>query len=210
MNFLSGAIFFLLVLLILFIFSNLNISLLALKNGSRSEFVITLRFLWGLLKYRIEIPIVDIIKERDFEVNADVNSDIEMAKQKIIKEGASMDLEIHQLRKTYKKIRLIYEKYQFAYSYLKNKVVVKSLSWQTEIGTEDAAVTATITGILWALKSNIVSYVFIKRRTKNINLNVIPFYGGEKLNTALDCIIFIKIGYIIIAALKMFKIKAKE
>lgn len=84
---------------------------------------------------------------------------------------------------------------------LEHKGRFTKFHWATRIGTGDPALTALGYGIMWGIKTNLLSYldshyVFSERP----QLEVVPDYQQPKWDMLFDCIFKVKIGYIIIAS----------
>lgn len=74
-------------------------------------------------------------------------------------------------------------------------------TWITRFGTGDPVSTATLYGILWGVKSSLLS--FLHRQVKftgQPKIQVIPDFQNSRLDVIFDCIFRVKLGYIIIAA----------
>jgi len=88
------------------------------------------------------------------------------------------------------------------------KLHCEQLYWKTNYGSEDAAITGTITGMLWSIKS-----LLITRLKKKIIFNrqpiimVTPTFGEEHLNIDFTCIFSIRIGNVINAMRSLHNIK---
>lgn len=108
-----------------------------------------------------------------------------------------------------KKARYIHNQYSSIILYLNNKITIHKLLWETKIGLDNAAVTAIFIGFLWGLKSNIILFIKSKYHLEDVHLNIIPCYTSKRLDIILDCIVTIKIGYIIYAGIKLIFIKIR-
>ncbi|MBB5355162.1 hypothetical protein HNR43_001121 [Anoxybacillus mongoliensis] len=86
------------------------------------------------------------------------------------------------------------------------KVSVLQLQWHTQIGVGDAAKTGMIVGIGWSIKYYIVAMV---SKYMNVciapSISVIPFFQGAVSRTSFTCMIRFRIGYAILAGLKVVK-----
>ncbi|WP_026477945.1 DUF2953 domain-containing protein [Alkaliphilus transvaalensis] len=190
------------IFIIVFAFSELNVAILVLKNSSREEIVIDIKLLYGLLKYRIELPFVEALKKGNIINDFNLNSDIEIGKQEIIKDNKERDFSLHEIKRIYHQFRLTYIKYKKILNYINSRIIFEEVCWDTEVGTGDAAVTAIATGSFWVIKTNLASFAKKKLKLKEMWVNVRPYYEGEKFTTSFNCIFTLKIGYIIIAAIK--------
>ena len=93
-------------------------------------------------------------------------------------------------------------------NYAFNKVVVNKFSWETKIGYIDAFYLSIIYGCVWWLKSLIKSILFFNKEIESFNINVIPVYNTNQLDISFNCIIKIRMVYIIniwIRTLKLYK-----
>ncbi|MBM7614045.1 hypothetical protein JOC73_000554 [Alkaliphilus hydrothermalis] len=204
--YLFAALFLLFVLLL---FSEISIGILVLKNNQREEIVINTRAFYGLLKYRMELPFLQIFKKGNALNDLQVNSDIEVSNQEMIKDQKEKNFSLDEIQKIYRRVRIIYKRYRSIIIYVHRRTVFDEIKWETEIGTGDAAATAVTTGFFWMLKSNVITFMGRKVELKEVAVNVVPCYQGEKFNTSFNCIFTLKFGYIIIAALKMLYRKIK-
>lgn len=191
------------------VISEIKINVLVLKDGKREEIVLTTLALYGLLKYRMELPFLKLFKNKNFVDSFNLNSDIELGKKEVIKDNQQENFNFNEIKIIYKETQAFYRKYYPSIQYIHNRVTIEQIAWATEVGVEDAAVTAIATGVFWMIKSNLVALIYNSFTTDNIQLNVTPYYGGEKFSTTLDCIITLKLGHIIIAGFKIILSKIK-
>ena len=201
--FLMYLLFGIIILLILVLFSSIKIKFKLLKDNTCEELIFHFYLLYGLIKYRMEIPFVEILNKAQAITSTEINSDIEISNQEAIKDHKREDFSWDELESMYNQATMMYRKYKIGIQYINEKLVMDEISWLTEVGVGDAAATAITTGFFWAIKSNIIALLIKKLELKSYHVNVFPFYGADKFNTSLDCIITLKIGYIIIAGLKI-------
>ncbi|EOD01083.1 hypothetical protein L21TH_0846 [Caldisalinibacter kiritimatiensis] len=93
--------------------------------------------------------------------------------------------------------------------YLLEKIKIKKLIWISKIGINDAASTGIVTGFVWALKSLIVSLISKDKTINNCKIDVQPIYSQNQFETYFNCIIKLKLVYIIIAGFIGLKAKFK-
>ena len=85
---------------------------------------------------------------------------------------------------------------------LEHKGWFSKFYWATRLGTGDPALTAIGYGIVWGLKTNLLSYLDSRYHFKERpELKVVPDYQQPRWDMLFDCIFRVKIGYIIIASL---------
>lgn len=81
----------------------------------------------------------------------------------------------------------------------------KRFIWKTRVGFEDAAATGLTGGMLWGIKGFLFS---ILRRSINsgkckAEISVTPVFCQQEIDTELDCIFTLPVGYIIIAGIRL-------
>ncbi len=91
---------------------------------------------------------------------------------------------------------------------LLSRVGCLKLQWDTEFGFKDASITGITAGTLWAGKSLLVQQISrsIKMGHQVIKLNVTPNYDKPGLRIEFDCILRVRLGYIIIAGVRVLKL----
>ena len=97
------------------------------------------------------------------------------------------------------------KKYKQQFAYIKSKVKVNNFSVRTRIGTGDAATTALASGGSFAAFSLITLHLQKYYHLDRQKLQVVPYFQGPLFDLDLDCIIYFKIGHIMITGFKMLK-----
>ena len=194
-----GFVFF----LILFILSSIKIKVKIIKDGKCEEIIFHIYAFYGLIKYRLEIPFVEILNKSHAIAATEFNSDVEVSNEETIKGQLREDFSWEEIESVYTTVSRLYRKHKIAIQYINEKLVMNEISWTTEVGVSDAAATAITTGIFWAVKTNVIAVLIKKLNLKSYHVNVYPYYGADKFNTSFDCILSLKIGYIIIAGYKV-------
>lgn len=82
--------------------------------------------------------------------------------------------------------------------YIWDKIVIDEIIWQTQIGFDDAFLVSIVYGIIWSFKSILINYIFLYKNVRDINIDVIPMFNENKLDITFDCIIQLRMVYIII------------
>ncbi len=94
-----------------------------------------------------------------------------------------------------------YHRYLFVVEDLERRGYFTKFTWVTRFGTGNPVSTATVYGVLWGVKSSLLSY--LHRKTKFVvrpDIQIIPDFQNSRLDLNFDCIFRVKLGYIIIAA----------
>lgn len=85
-------------------------------------------------------------------------------------------------------------------------ISVDSLMWESAIGVKNAAWTGMLTGTLWAAKGEFIGLLSKWIRLKTMpRLNVVPTFQSPYTKTRLECMLHFRIGYAIIAGLKIVR-----
>ena len=100
--------------------------------------------------------------------------------------------------------------WQFAYekgkkilfTFLK-KSYLKDTSWQTVFGVGDAALTGSLTGVIWSWKTTILGSISHLVKMEDLpEINVIPQFNSNYFETEFKCILSFRIGHLIRAGVQ--------
>ncbi|ACV62920.1 hypothetical protein Dtox_2091 [Desulfofarcimen acetoxidans DSM 771] len=191
------------VLILILLFLPLKIRLKFLREKNNDFLSIRISFFHGLLKYKLDIPKINLLLfQSALKLEAETVGD-NLAGNDVHKK--------YSLGYLYKKFFNWYPEikdYMEAGKYLLKKVVPRDIKWRTEFGFSDAALTGISAGILWAVKSSLLSvlYRIFAPTTRLPEIKIIPRFNEKTLQINLDCIFDVKIGYIMITALIILKI----
>ena len=98
--------------------------------------------------------------------------------------------------------------YKKLINYIWDKSVFKEINWKTKIGLTDAALVGIVYGVVWGLKSTLLGLVLRSKEIESIHIDVIPVFNENQLDIRFNCIIKIRMVYIInvwILLLKLYK-----
>lgn len=184
------------IFIILFIPVYINITLQRKNNNDNIQFEYYI--LKGLIKREVEIPFIDIISKNG-KLSYELEEKVKEGKQNNISENKH----IVSFSRVLGKIQNILEY---------KKIKIKRIEWVTMIGFENAAITAILTGGIWAIKNSIFGLLLsiYGKEVNDYKLNVIPKFNNDVFETYFNCIIRLKVVYIIIAGLKRIKSKNKR
>ena len=199
-------ILFILILLISFLSVQFELKYLRKKNNDHISIKISL--LRGLLKYTLNIPKINLNSQKTaLKVEAELEGEKSVPDADIHKKY-SIGYLYQQFMHWYPEIK----EYFYAGKYLLKRVVPSKIKWQTEIGLSDAAITGMSVGILWAVKSALLSNIYscFALAPRPPEIRILPRFNEKTLVINIDCIFDVKIGYIIITALKFFHIYSQH
>ncbi|MBS4539960.1 DUF2953 domain-containing protein [Clostridium sp. D2Q-11] len=150
---------------------------------------------------QLEIPYIDMLISNE-DINFNITRDIETKKRSLNKKRKKISLrKIIDLFKKLYHHQIIFNSMKSFKNYLLKKIKIQELYWETKIGYNDAAVCAISSGILWSIKSMIFSYVYSKYKLIKFKYDVNTIYNENVFEIDFNCIIQIKIIYIIKAIL---------
>ncbi|MTI48165.1 DUF2953 domain-containing protein [Sporosalibacterium faouarense] len=197
-----------LILFLIFIPFYINIELLRKNNNDYLKFKFII--IKGLIKFDLEIPFIDIIKNNN-KFSLEIQDKIEKGKKE---KDVSKKKKVIPIDKILKKIKetLAYDEMIKTISkYMLKKIKINEVNWETKIGFHDSSVTAVLTGFVWSIKNIILSFLVstYDKKIEKMHLNVLPAFNENIFETHLNCIIKLKMAYIIIAGLKGLKVKIR-
>jgi Protein of unknown function (DUF2953) len=197
----------LLFLFILIIFTKLTILVNYYHHNDNDDLKVEFKVWFGIIKYKLNVPLIKIddnspsvvVKSHshmgeaapenpDHTVNQITRNDVTSSFQKT-KDLLERVIHLHVIvRKFFKRI------------------TIKNFEWQTLMGVGDAAHTGMMTGAIWAIKGSIVSILSHYFRLKEMpHLSVTPHFQAAVIQTRLTCMFQFRIGYAILAGLKLIK-----
>lgn len=195
---------------LLICFSNITCDVSLQKHNHDEDIVAHLSFLYGLVSFHYEVPSIRLQKWKDglklekiksknfFNASKENEAETKIDKEKV--EGWLEGIQ-KMLLATFGLKKWLNQSL--------SKITVKDLEWSTRLALSDAAHTATLTGLVWGIKSSLIgflSYHLILR--KNPELDVVPVFGNVPVFfTKFHCIAKIRFGYAIYAVLVlMFRV----
>ena len=185
-----------------------------LRNGDDDALIIKTQLLYGLIKLKKEISFVDIINLDDEEIDLGIKTlesdESGVGDSDVLSKNIENIFNKNELFKAYQRAMYYHKKYKTVGIYMKNKTVIDLMNWDSEIGVDEANVTAIITGVAWALKSNIFALTKKYFAVNKSSINIVPNYNRISFKTNLHCIIKVKIAHIINASIKLLAIKIKD
>ena len=204
------------VIICLLSYSKIYIALQYQRDGSNDYIAVHVYLFRRLLAYSMQVPMIEI---------GDITNSFWLKSK--IKVGKSQD-ETHSKReqrfitktaKFYilhpgrlKRIIRLVRYYIRLYCRVMNKIIhslqCEQLQWKTMYGSEDAALTGIGTGLLWTVKSLMITrlkkHVIV---TKKPIINVKPIFGQNSFKVDFQCIFSIRFGNVINAVRILYTIK---
>lgn len=186
--------------LILIPFTSITIRVTYLRDGSDDELIAIVAGLFGLVNIKRETNLIKLMMS--LRSGVEMEHEIEATKKgRPIKESSSF-LNYKEAVWEFRRALRLYRRYRKAIDFLRERITVKELSWETSLGTGDAAVTGMAVGLMWTLKTAVIS--ILDTRLRNLTLGAVeitPSFDCAKFRTKFDCILRFKIGHAIIASI---------
>jgi len=106
----------------------------------------------------------------------------------------------------------LYQDYRPMTNYILRRTKVTALSWQTSLGTGDAASTALLCGFLWSLKGTALGLLQSRTKVseKNVVMAVLPSFKECKFQIFFQCILSMRVVHIIGAVYVLWREKIKR
>jgi hypothetical protein len=207
MNWLVIALIIIILFILLIIFSKLTILLNYYHHNDNDELKIQFRIWFGLIRYTINVP---LIKFDDNSPSIVVKGSTQMGdssgKDSPTKEGQITKESLMAKLTNAKEIIHHVSNMNVIVSKFIKRIVIKHFEWHSLVGVGDAAHTGIITGALWMLKGSVVGMLSNFLRLKEMPiLSVTPHFQMAILQTHITCIFQFRIGYAILAGLKLIK-----
>ncbi|ADU31492.1 DUF2953 domain-containing protein [Evansella cellulosilytica] len=195
-----GILFF---LLLLIPFLKMRVTMNYIHNGKDDELTLQLKTFFGLIKYEMNFPLLAIDDESASLVFEEKSKSAlgEKKKKKKFTVNEFIDDIIHFERL----LKHVVGFHTIVRKFLK-KMSLEKLNWETHIGTGDAALTGSSSGILWGIKGNVIGIVsnYMKLKVRP-NILIQPQFQQMVLKTSFSCIVSFRIGHAILAGLKVLR-----
>lgn len=196
---------FIIILLMIILYLPLYI-VITIKNNNIYLFNIKIKIFNKIVIYKHSIPIENVINNTSINKSKNNDNKRGRVKKDIIK---VIEEKVKNLEEVLKRVYCTYEDVVPIIKYFQHKFKITNLKWITQIGLDDAAITAVTTGVLWNIKMQL--YIILVRYllVEDFNIDIKPIYNKKVLDIDFYCIIRLKIVYIIIAGLKVKLLKRK-
>lgn len=174
------------------------------RLDGNDELTVDAHALFGLVKLRYTIPIMRL---------RSLQEGLELKTERVDKNENEMNSErehavtLHKIRQAFANARLLLEHcFQFN-EWLRgvvSRVRCTSLVWNTAVGLSDAAQTAIATGVLWSLKTSLLSWLLRRLRLETQpRLKVMPAFNQWQFTTELLCKLQIRLGTVLFAGFRL-------
>jgi len=218
------------VFLLILSLTSLNLRLRCRRQGKDDQFALEFSIWRGLFFYRLEIPVVELKTKRE-KPNPEpqprhrpsfwpVPRPVLKIRSEVEGKGGRPFTEdqrripvpgpVKLVLDLYSTVRFV-KRYKLAILFLLRRVHLRRLYWETELGTGDPSQTGFLTGVAWGVKGFLltVAYRLLSPGGARPKVVVTPSFEKACFNTVLDCLLGVRIGYVILAGFKALIIKLK-
>ncbi|SFX02481.1 Protein of unknown function [Thermoactinomyces sp. DSM 45891] len=200
----------LLVVLILIVCSNVQIALEYQREGKMDDGHIRVKAFYGLIRYTMRISEIHMDSDSQkgtgilyqFDWSADAgNSTVHSGKSK-------ESIDWSGFKNARERFSETLERVQDLFPLIRNfcsKICCKDLEWKTQVGTGDAAEAGVLTGLVWGIKSFLISVVgnYIKWK-KAPEIDVIPHFNQLAFNMYFHSIVCFRVWHAIVVVTRLW------
>lgn len=190
------------VLLCLLLASDVRLRLDARRLQNNDHYEVELRALYGLIRRKFGVPMISLasfgLELRTEQINRRSEELMEENKQKIT---------LEQIKAAVERFRNLLQYTPDFYQWLRETlrhVHCTRMEWKTGIGAGHAPETAVAAGMVWGLKTSLLSYIFrFVRLDAQPKLQVMPCFNELRFTTEADALFRIRIIYLFQAMFRL-------
>ena len=197
----------LLFLLLLIIITKLTITISLYHGNDNDHFTIQFRAWFGLIKYKVEVPMVKVDDDGPnlvFEEKTQKGEEGKGTEKEKLKKETPEEImtSLKDFRELLQHVAGLHRIVRTFFS----KINVYDVKWQTVFGTGDAASTGTMTGLIWGAKGGVIGVVSGYMNLQEMpQIAVFPSFQKAIIQTDFSCIITFRIGHAMLAGIKLIK-----
>jgi len=200
----------------LLFFSKIYIDVTYKRNGTNDYISVNVYTAKKLVSYKMEIPVIEFIKsegvswlESTIKTAQSQDKTYHKREERFIKKTAKLySMYPGKLRYAIKEFHYYTQMYCSVINKVLKSATCERLYWKTVYGSEDAASTGIIIGLLWAGKALIINrlkrYVFFVAKP---DIAISPTFGHNQFDVDFQCIFSIKLGNVIRTIKSIYNIK---
>jgi len=198
------------------LYSKIYINLKYRRDNSNDDLVVEVYMFKRLLAYRMEIPVIEIKNIENslwlkYKIKTGQSKDQTKLKreQRFVPKTMNFYL-IHpgKLRYVFRLFRYCTHLYYRLMGTVITALYCEKFEWRTGYGSEDAAITGIVTGMLWTGKASMITR--LKKHVIFTNKPIIcvnPIFGTNSLKVDFQCIFSIRLGNVINAIRNLYEAK---
>lgn len=196
----------LILLIISLILTKVKIYLYYYHNNDNDHLKIEFKAWFGLIKYKMEIPLIKIDDNSPAIVAKGTKTAGPLGREEMqdAKQYSAEDL-LNSLHDTKELLTHVVSLHRIVRKFL-NTIAIKEFSWHTMVGVGDAAFTGMLTGAFWALKGSVIGLISYYMKLKAApTITITPQFQFAVSQTIISCIFQFRIGHAMVAGIKLIK-----
>lgn len=202
-----------LLLLCVLFYTKIYLVLKCKRDHSNDYIGVEVYIMRRLLLYSMQVPMIEITGRGaalwvESKIKTGNNQDTTHSKreQKVVKKHLKFYI-THPiyLRRSIQRLRSYARVYCKVMEKIINSLHCEEFCWKTSYGSEDAALTSIVVGMLWTVKSLLLTklqkqVVFMDKPTIHVN----PIFGHTHFKVDFQCIFSIRLGNVITAMRSLY------
>ncbi|UFJ41621.1 DUF2953 domain-containing protein [Brevibacillus humidisoli] len=192
-----------LLLLLIIVVTPLKIVLAYRRKSANDYLTIEVSAWFHLIRYKYEIPVLKLLAGKT-GAEMSVNMERESRRKRTEKRKKISPADIKQKVQKYKQFQQRVIDLRKTIKKMMRHVRCEEIEWHTRLGFGEAASTDALTGLVWGIKSAIVTCFshYITMRTVP-RLSVQPVWNGEQIQTQFRCILRFRLGHALVAGIRI-------
>jgi hypothetical protein len=185
------------------VFSRVRIEIIYRREADNDKGEITVIGLGGLFRYRINIPTVDF-KSVDKGVKVEENTKTTAITEEV--KGTSITMEkMERFYHNYEELLHGVSHLQENLRWFMARITCETWTWRTTVGTGDAAEAGVLTGIVWAVKANVLGFIsHYIAWSESPYLEVVPQFQQAVFQTHYEGVFSFRLGNVIRFAIRLW------
>jgi hypothetical protein len=166
--------------------------------------LIMVKTMYGIVNLKFEVPFLDIVfinNKPALKYKAEIESNKTNRLMKRISKIFTVD-DFNNLKKYFHHDPVFLKKMK---NYWSNKLIIKDFSLIIKYGTEDAALTALLYGLIWALTGSMIALLNNNLKFNAKNVVITPHFDQSSFSVEFSCIIQFKFGDIINTGIMLYR-----
>jgi hypothetical protein len=159
---------------------------------------------WRILRWKYELPVIRLGLSR---VGPEVEAKVEQKQKSSTKKETIHDVTGRQVKKLMRNYQNLLERVtdlEPIIRWLMKQIRCTRIEWHTTVGLGEAAATGTLTGLVYGIKSVLVSvmshYISLRAIPR---FSVQPDWNGTLVRTQLRCILHFRLGHAMVAGVRI-------
>ncbi len=186
--------------------SRVHVEVLYTWTDDDDLFRLKLRALFGLIRYKLEIPIINWNSMQKSVTFMRESMNVNM--QDVIGKGKG-EIDRHAVIRQFEQLQELLKHTLGLHAWLLRtlrQIQCSGLEWTTEVGIGDAPDTAITAGLVWGIQSSILGFVFRYIRLQQMPVvSVQPLFNQYKLDTRISGHFYVRLNTVVAAVFQLLR-----